>query len=174
MSFSDTVPQGRVMGTNPEIGLSVDRDSEIVLVISAGPETDSVHVPDLSGKRSSRAEGLLTEEGLALGKTVQEASDSVTEGRIIRTVPESGSAVPKGSAVDIYVSAGSGTVKVPNVTYVPLSDATAYLKEYGLQLGEVTYEKVTDSSMVGLVVRQSVANKSIVERGTVVDLVVGQ
>jgi serine/threonine-protein kinase len=174
MSFSDTVPQGRVMGTNPEIGLSVDRDSEIVLVISAGPETDSVHVPDLSGKRSSRAEGLLTEEGLALGKTVQEASDSVTEGRIIRTVPESGSAVPKGSAVDIYVSAGSGTVKVPNVTYVPLSDATDYLKEYGLQLGEVTYEKVTDSSMVGLVVRQSVANKSIVERGTVVDLVVGQ
>jgi beta-lactam-binding protein with PASTA domain len=82
--------------------------------------------------------------------------------------------VPKGSAVDIYVSAGSGTVKVPNVTYVPLSDATDYLKEYGLQLGEVTYEKVTDSSMVGLVVRQSVANKSIVERGTVVDLVVGQ
>lgn len=174
MSFSDTVAPGKVMGTNPEIGVSVDRDSEIVLIISAGPETDSLHVPDLSGKRSSKAEDLLSEEGLTLGKTIQEASDSVTEGRIIRTVPEAGASVPKGSSVDVYVSAGSGTVKVPNVTYVPLSDATAYLKEYGLQLGEVTYEKVTDTSMVGLVVRQSVKNKSIVEKGTVVDLVVGQ
>ncbi|MBP5291729.1 MAG: Stk1 family PASTA domain-containing Ser/Thr kinase [Lachnospiraceae bacterium] len=174
MSFSDTVAPGKVMGTNPEIGVSVDRDSEIVLIISAGPETDSLHVPDLSGKRSSKAEDLLSEEGLTLGKTIQEASDSVTEGRIIRTVPEAGASVPKGSTVDVYVSAGSGTVKVPNVTYVPLSDATAYLKEYGLQLGEVTYEKVTDTSMVGLVVRQSVKNKSIVEKGTVVDLVVGQ
>ena len=63
---------------------------------------------------------------------------------------------------------------MPNVTYVPLSDATAYLKEYGLQLGEVTYEKVSDASMIGLVVHQSVKNKSIVERGTVVDLVIGQ
>lgn len=174
MSFSDTVAPGKVMGTSPEIGVSVDRDSEIVLIISAGPETDSLHVPDLSGKRSSKAEDLLSEEGLTLGKTIQEASDSVTEGRIIRTVPEAGASVPKGSSVDVYVSAGSGTVKVPNVTYVPLSDATAYLKEYGLQLGEVTYEKVTDTSMVGLVVRQSVKNKSIVEKGTVVDLVVGQ
>ncbi len=174
MSFSDTVPQGRVMGTTPEIGLSVDRDSEIVLILSAGPETDSVHVPDLSGKKSSRAEGLLSEEGLTLGKSIQEASDSVTEGRITRTVPEAGTSVPKGSSVDVYVSAGSGTVKVPNVTYVPLSDATAYLKEYGLQLGEVTYEKVSDASMIGLVVHQSVKNKSIVERGTVVDLVIGQ
>ena len=174
MSLSDTVPQGRVMGTTPEIGLSVDRDSEIVLILSAGPETDSVHVPDLSGKKSSRAEGLLSEEGLTLGKSIQEASDSVTEGRITRTVPEAGTSVPKGSSVDVYVSAGSGTVKVPNVTYVPLSDATAYLKEYGLQLGEVTYEKVSDASMIGLVVHQSVKNKSIVERGTVVDLVIGQ
>ena len=162
------------MGTTPEIGLSVDRDSEIVLILSAGPETDSVHVPDLSGKKSSRAEGLLSEEGLTLGKSIQEASDSVTEGRITRTVPEAGTSVPKGSSVDVYVSAGSGTVKVPNVTYVPLSDATAYLKEYGLQLGEVTYEKVSDASMIGLVVHQSVKNKSIVERGTVVDLVIGQ
>ena len=174
MSFSDTVPQGRVMGTTPEIGLSVDRDSEIVLILSAGPETDSVHVPDLSGKKSSRAEGMLSEAGLTLGKSIQEASDSVTEGRITRTVPEAGTSVPKGSSVDVYVSAGSGTVKVPNVTYVPLSDATAYLKEYGLQLGEVTYEKVSDASMIGLVVHQSVKNKSIVERGTVVDLVIGQ
>jgi predicted Ser/Thr protein kinase len=49
--FSDTVREGRVIGTNPAEGTSVRRGTTVTLIVSRGPE--QVAVPDLVGRSGS-------------------------------------------------------------------------------------------------------------------------
>ncbi|HVM67778.1 MAG TPA: PASTA domain-containing protein, partial [Acidimicrobiales bacterium] len=60
--FSDTVPSGDVISTNPPTGQQVDRAGTVALDISKGP--DVVPVPDVRGDSVGAAKDALQHAGL--------------------------------------------------------------------------------------------------------------
>jgi beta-lactam-binding protein with PASTA domain/predicted Ser/Thr protein kinase len=133
---TDRVEPGIVLEQNPPADRQVEPGSEIDLVVSAEPRP--VNVPSLEGMTVEAAQAALENAGLELGQVGEENSEEIPEDRIISQSPEAFSEVPKGTAVDVVVSAGPSLVIVPNVECRSLASAEAELTGLGLepQLGE--------------------------------------
>lgn len=102
--FSDELPKGRVIATDPPAGELVTRGTPITLVVSAGEEQEIV--PNVTGQLESEARFRLEDRGFRVLVT-REFSDIVGRGRVIRQEPAGTSRVPKGSEVTIVVSEGA-------------------------------------------------------------------
>jgi eukaryotic-like serine/threonine-protein kinase len=94
--FSDTVPAGQVVSTQPAAGESAARDATVIVNVSKGP--DLIAVPAIGHKKLDDAIAILENAGLQAGQVYGPA-----KGRPISTNPGEGSMVPRGSAVDIYL-----------------------------------------------------------------------
>jgi serine/threonine-protein kinase len=92
--FSDSIPEGQVIGTSPDGGEQVPRDSEVRIIVSLGREL--VAVPDVSGESVADA----TSELEAAGFEVQGVSGSPSR-PVARTDPTAGSMVEQGTAVSL-------------------------------------------------------------------------
>jgi serine/threonine-protein kinase len=95
-AYSDTVEEGKVIGTDPAAGQPAARDSEVGIIVSLGPEI--IQVPNVTGKtvegasEALRAAGLVPSvENYGPGKTVR-AQD-----------PSSGAQVRRGSKVTLFL-----------------------------------------------------------------------
>jgi serine/threonine-protein kinase len=96
------VEAGFVVSATPASGEQAARDSEVVLVVSRGPEM--VTVPDITGAESlSDAVRILEDAGLVAGDVQGPAT-----GRPAGTDPEAGTEVRKGSEVDIILRRSDG------------------------------------------------------------------
>ncbi|MCD8009417.1 MAG: Stk1 family PASTA domain-containing Ser/Thr kinase [Lachnospiraceae bacterium] len=168
---SDDVAEGLVINTDPSMGSSADKGSTVSLIISAGPATVTVEVPDVTGLTKSKAVERLENLGLKV-TTSEAASDDVSEGLVITQSVDEGTEVEEGTSISIVVSTGSAKVTVPNLKYYTLSEAKSALKELGLEIGEVE-EEYSDDSMKGVVISQSVDSGESVEKGTSIDIVIG-
>ena len=67
-----------------------------------------VAVPDLARMTRARAERVLAENGLVLGKTIEEPSEVVRRNSVVHTDPPAGKELPVGSAVALVISTGRG------------------------------------------------------------------
>jgi beta-lactam-binding protein with PASTA domain len=94
--FSDDVEKGKVAGTDPAAGQSVDKGAAVVIQVSKGQ--DLVTVPDVSRYSTlDQAEAALEAVGLELG----EVSGRGT--RPASSDPGAGARVKRGTAVDIFL-----------------------------------------------------------------------
>ena len=171
--YSDDVRKGRVMDTDPAMGSAVSRNDVITLIISDGPETIYVVVPNLDGYNESNAIDHLRDSGLKPGRITYEDNDNVPEGRVIRQSISPGEEVEEGTSVGFVISNGSSKADVPDLRFSTLSDAKSQLTNNGLAVGNVT-EEYSDESTRGLVIRQSISNGTSVNKGTRIDLVIGK
>ena len=169
---SDSVAVGLVIRSNPDSGTKADKTMEIHLVVSKGPAVVEVEVPSLYSMKEEDARSLLSEKKLTIGDISYESSDEVSSGKIISQSPGSGNKVSEGSKGDIVISTGSNTVKVPDVRWSSLSNATSTLRNAGLEV-EVDYEEASESEK-DLVVSQSPSNGSEVKKGTTVTIIIGK
>ncbi len=167
---SDTVEEGLVIGTNPSMGSSVDRDAEITLILSAGPASRSATVPSLYGMTEEDARSALTGANLSLGSVSWDYSDSVPEGRVMSQSVESGSTVEEGTSVNIVLSQGSSTVQVPDVRWGTLAEARDTLEEYGLYLS--ANSEYDSDYPAGTVIGQDISPGTRVERGSTIGVTV--
>lgn len=169
--YSDSVPQGHVISTNPVSGTEWKEGDTVTMVVSKGKQ--KISVPDVSGQDPSSAAGTLQGAGLTLGSEVSsEYSDEFEEGTIIRTEPATGKEVEKGTSVNYVLSKGkkTETVKMPTLSGKTRSQAEAELVELGL-IPNVT--EAYDSTVTkGYVISQSVTPGSQVEKGMTVDIVI--
>ena len=94
--FSDTVPAGQVVSTQPAAGESAPRGATVTVNVSKGP--DLIAVPAIGHKKLDDAIAILENAGLQAGQVYGPA-----KGRPISTNPGEGSMVPRGSAVDLAV-----------------------------------------------------------------------
>ncbi|WP_296110845.1 Stk1 family PASTA domain-containing Ser/Thr kinase [uncultured Corynebacterium sp.] len=129
----DKIARGKAIGTDPAANASVDRGTEIKLLVSSGREITDV--PDLTGKTTEEAVQLLKDAKLVLNKEVKEdASDDVPKGKIITQTPPQGSQVSTGTKVTITVSTGPEDVRVPVVTGQQVEDARENLESAGFKV----------------------------------------
>ncbi len=108
--WSETVPEGTILGSNPKAGTTLRPGVAVDLFVSKGPRP--LHVRDWTGKDADRAEEALTAQGLEVDRSTEEFSDSVAEGRVISQEPSSGTLF-RGDTVRLVVSKGPELVEVP-------------------------------------------------------------
>lgn len=103
--YSDTVAAGNVISQNPGSGTSVEKGSTVSYVVSLGPRTQTVEVPDVLKSYPGTAEQMLSEAGLTAVYGGEQNSD-YPAGTVCRLSPEVGVKVEKGSTVYYWVSLG--------------------------------------------------------------------
>ncbi|HEU6445607.1 MAG TPA: Stk1 family PASTA domain-containing Ser/Thr kinase, partial [Gaiellaceae bacterium] len=93
-------------------------------------ETKPVAVPFVEGVRAPVARERIQNAGLRPVR-LEESSDSVPPGIVIRQEPDAGERIQRGNAVRYFVSTGKPRVQVPEVVGARESDAVATLRAAG-------------------------------------------
>ena len=92
-AYSETVPAGQVMSTDPSAGENVLDGGTVVVVLSLGKER--YDVPKLRGLTEDRAQDRLLDTNLAFGESIGRYSETVPEGTVLRSDPASWADVRK-------------------------------------------------------------------------------
>jgi eukaryotic-like serine/threonine-protein kinase len=120
---SPTVPIGTVMEIRPGPGELVPRGSDVLIIVSEGPEP--VRVPAVVGRTEAQAVNTLREEGLVPSVNyVDVAAGSPDDGRVIAQSLPPGSQVDPGTAIAITV----GRAVAPVTTLPPTTTTTTTLR----------------------------------------------
>ena len=171
--YSDDVDEGYVAKVSPGLGSTVTVGDTVTCYISLGPEDTTVEVPSVVGYSQSNAETAIENAGLEVGEVTTEYSSEYDAGYVISQSVKAGTSVDEGTEVDLVVSLGTETTEVPNVVGKTLTNATTYLENNDLEVGEVTYE-YSDTVDEGYVISQSETAGSMIASGSEVDLVVSK
>ena len=127
---SNEVDEGGIIAQSYAAGTAVEPGASVDVTVSSGAE--SVSVPDLYGSSLSEAEAALENLGLRLGGSGEAASDDVAEDGIIDQSVAAGTAVEPGARVDVTVSSGPESARVPDVVGDNLQRAQTRLTAAGL------------------------------------------
>jgi eukaryotic-like serine/threonine-protein kinase len=159
-------PFDQVVDQDPNAGEEADEGSTVTLEVSGGP--GDVLVPPVENLRQGQAIKELEDAGLEV--TIdREFSDRVKEDFAIRTVPQEGTEVTKGTRVRLLVSRGPEQVTVPDVTGLSRESAEARLRDDGFS---VAVEEQESDETEGDVISQSPAAGTGVARGETVTITV--
>jgi beta-lactam-binding protein with PASTA domain/predicted Ser/Thr protein kinase len=159
-------PFDQVVDQDPNAGEEADEGSTVTLEVSGGP--GDVLVPPVENLRQGQAIKELEDAGLEV--TIdREFSDRVKEDFAIRTVPQEGTEVTKGTRVRLLVSRGPEQVTVPDVTGLSRESAEARLRDDGFS---VAVEEQESDETEGDVISQSPAGGTGVARGETVTITV--
>lgn len=158
--YDDTIGAGLIVEQSPESG-NFSRGTKVKLIVSNGKRT--VTVPDVKGWEEAQAIVKLKQSDL-LYETIQTQSDTVEEGKVIRTEPASATTVPVGTTVKIYVSftTEATRVYVPGVVGYKEELARQTLLNSQLYYFSVRYE-YDDYVEKGYVISQSIEKETIVD-----------
>lgn len=155
-------------------GQKIKADTKITLYVSMGQSTEKV--PDVDGQLESYAVSRLKTSGFVT-KVVEEASDEVEAGYVIRTEPQKTTVVAKGETITVVVSTGKPQkfVTVPDVSGQPVEQAKKQLKDSGLtartEETKLNIKPGEDFQPEGYVIKQSPQSTSEkVAEGTEVTL----
>lgn len=111
--YSDEIPEGDVVRTEPEAGSFVSKDTEIMIYVSLGPEIKTVSVPSLLGMTKKEAKKALEDSYLILGNASEDYSDAYGKGLICAQSISAGETVGKDTVINYTVSLGSMPVNEP-------------------------------------------------------------
>lgn len=171
-AYSESVPKGEVISSDPGAGERILPDDPVTLVLSLGPER--YDVPKLEGKTLDEAEAALADVQLVVGKVSEKWSETVPEGQVISSDPgfgtKAGKRLPVDTVVDLVVSKGRQPIKVKDYTGKDADKAIEELEGRGLEV-EVTDEEYSDTVDEGDVISQDPVDGTLF-KGDDVELVV--
>jgi serine/threonine-protein kinase len=165
----EDAPVGEVVDQEPGPNEEAPRGSEVTLFVSKGPADRPV--PDVVGRTVAEASNLLGQAGFNVSQT-SEPSDTVDEGRVIRTNPTAGTVAAKDSTVTVVVSSGPAESTVPSVIGLTEANAINTLRGAGFEVN-VQEQDTDDPTQDGRVIDQDPAGNATAEQGSTVTIVVG-
>lgn len=172
-AYSNDVKEGNVISQKPSSGTNYDieKNSPVKLTVSKGVKV--VIMPKVKGKTYDEAVEELEKAELVPEK-VEETSQTVEEGIVIKQEIAEGKEVNAGETVKIYVSIGTGLEKVsiPSVTDIDVEEAKKILTDKKLEVN-ITYSEDTTKSN-GIVLKQSLDVGSVVDEGSAITLTVNK
>ena len=137
--------------------------ASLVWILSRTPAT--VEIPKVAGQTVAEAKENLKKANFEIGEEKSEASDTVEEGRVIRTDPDAGSARKEGTKVNLIVSSGKQSFKIGNYIGRKSTDVKAELKEKKVPENLIKIEEEETSEWEpGVIFKQSLSE------GTTYDL----
>lgn len=130
--------------------------ASLVWILSRTPAT--IAIPDVAGQTVAEAKEALKKSKFEAGEEKSEASDTVAEGRVIRTDPEAGSDRKEGTKVNLIVSSGKQSFQLSNYVGRKYTEVVAELKEKKVPENLIKMEEEESSeSEPGTILRQSPA-----------------
>lgn len=166
---SDTVESGHVIGTNPEIGSSVEKKTKVEVYISTGRK--KVSLTNVSNYTQEEATSTLESAGykVVVGSSVN--SDIVEQDKVAYTDPKAGARVLPGATITLHMSKGPKykIVTVPTLLGRTKSQAAAALRAKNLKLNVVgsSYSENFEKNRICI---QSKPEGTEVREGTTVDV----
>jgi serine/threonine-protein kinase len=126
--YSDTVPEGAVISTNPAQGTELKRGDTVTVVVSKGKPP--ITIPDLSGQNINDARNALQQLGLTAVERYKD-SDQPRD-QVIGQNPKPGTGAANNAEVTLDVSKGPAQLVVPDLTNQPCQQAQVVLQQNGL------------------------------------------
>jgi serine/threonine-protein kinase len=167
--FSEDIPEGRIIKSEPAGGGRVSENGEVVVFTSKGKER--ILVPSLLGLNSEDAQKLIEKNNLFVSEISEEFSSDFAKGLIIRTIPASGDRVKRDTQVSIVISKGVESVAIADYRGKSGEQALNELVEAGF---DVDSKYVFSEDLpAGAVVSQSPAQGEA-EKGSLITLTVSK
>jgi serine/threonine-protein kinase len=160
--FSDDVPKGKVVSTNPPPGTQLDIGTRVIIILSKGPEPKPVP-GDLRNKTRDEAFQELEDEGFSPQEGEAEFDADIEGGRVIRTDPDAGTVLDEDRTVTVILS---NAITVPDVRGDNANDARQELEGLGLEVNFQSFGGGDD----GRVFEQSIGPDNRVPPGTTITL----
>ena len=121
------IEPGRVVGTDPQAGETIDRETPVTIIVSLGPEPTTV--PSVLGLAEADARAELVAAGFVIDESIRQFDGDVADGSVIALLDvdqialEAGADSFKGTTVILVVSVGP----VPEVRGLTVEAAQAAL-----------------------------------------------
>ncbi|CAN5607996.1 N/A [soil metagenome] len=135
---SEDIAEGGILSQSVAAGESVEPGTKVDVTVSSGSE--SISVPSLYGFTLDEAAAELESVGLELGSKDETESGDVAEGEILSQSLAAGDSVESGSSVDVTVSSGPESSRVPDVIGDNLQQAQAKLTSAGFTYNALSSE----------------------------------
>ena len=157
--------------TDPASGALVVEGQNIKLYFN--PEPQLQEIPNVEGQTLLEARANLSAAGFQVGQLINEESETIADGAILRTDPPAGQRVEQATTVNLVVSSGPNQVAVPaNVVGLPEDEAQALLEDDPYRFSVNALAEESDSVAEGLVISTDPAPGQLVDVGGAVTLVV--
>ena len=167
--YSEDIPAGSIVRTEPAADTELKTNQEIKLVVSLGVEEKKGNMPGLVGLTIDSAVSVLEKQNLDLIiEKKEEFSSTVPVGEVMRTDPEKGAELKSGQTVVIFYSKGAELATMPNVTGIDIDKAVNILVNSGFK--NYVIESVESDADKDTVVTQSVEKNTEVDVNTQITL----
>ncbi|GAA3941937.1 Stk1 family PASTA domain-containing Ser/Thr kinase [Actinoplanes auranticolor] len=127
--YSDTIPQGVVISTDPKADAQLKPGATVTVVVSKGKAP--ITVPDLTGKNINDARGEAQRLGLNVVEQYKDGDQPADQ--VIEQSPAPGTGAEKDDEIKLVVSKGPPQVGVPDVNNQPCQQAKGVLESQGLR-----------------------------------------
>ena len=168
--YSETIPAGSVLTTDPGPGEGIAASGTVGVVVSLGAERYAV--PDVRGSTPKEATEAIVSAGLASGGRVEDFDDQVPTGQVASTDPPMGEPVPVDTPVDLIISKGPEPVELADITGKKQAVAIKRLEQAGVQVSAV--KEFSESVAQGRVVSLAPKAATVVDSGSTVKIVVSK
>jgi serine/threonine-protein kinase len=127
--YSDTLPTGYVISTDPAIGTSQPPNKNITVFVAKGPFP--MHVPGVIGRSLDEARAILQQAGFTVADDIKEKEGTQPRNQVIDQDPAEGKGVTSGTTVHLTVSKGPPSLPMPAVENMNCGDAKRLLESQG-------------------------------------------
>ena len=168
--FSEEIPEGYVIESNPAAGKRVEQGGNINLVVSKGPER--FLIPQLTGLKPQAAKNLISKFPIKIEPFVQEFNTEIPKGYVIGSNPAAGENVKRNSKFIIIVSKGIEQVAIASYVGKSSEQALNELTEAGFDVKQ-KYD-FSETRLFGEVISQTPAGGKEADKGSKVELIVSK
>ncbi len=176
--YDAEIEEGKVIKQEPVAGLTYDGRNKtakagetIKIWVSKGQKT--VNVPDLLvGKKKEDVVSAIEEAELKV-EIVEENSDKMESGKVIKVEPAEKTEVSAGSTVKVYVSIGVEQKEVPNLVGKTEEEAKQAITAAGLKWKR-TDKKADSSKPNNTIIGQDIVAGSIVDKDTEITITLNE
>ena len=137
-------------------------------------EEPDVKIPDVSNKTVVKAEEILQDAGFEVAtKTKEEYDDKIEEGKVIKTDPQVGRSVKKGTTITLIVSKGTNMYEIKNYTGMNVYEVKATLEAKGINVIVETKEVTEEENYKeNTIISQSVEAGKKLKKGETITLTI--
>lgn len=169
--FSEDIPAGTVIRTDPTSGENARKGSPVTLFVSKGQERYLIP-SDLAGQDPNDATSALEALTLVVSGRNEVFDEVIPVGKVVSTDPVGGSSVKRETPVTILVSKGPAPVEVPPIIGTLITDATTTLGPLGLTTE--TIREDFDDSVAGTILSTDPIPGTTVPKGTIIKVVLSK
>ena len=168
--FSEDIPKGRIIASEPGGGGKISPDEKVGLILSKGQER--ILVPRLNGLTPDVASAQLSSLGLTVGEINEIFDMKIAAGYVIATEPKETMAVKRKTIVNLIVSKGVEQISLQSYVGKGGEQALSELTEMGFDV-DAAY-KFSDSVFKGQVISQSPEKMESIGKGSKIDLTISK